>query len=64
MLLEVLRQLLNKEQPYVTGLAHVANGTHTLRIVKPGFAAIERTVDVGDATVVQICAADVRPASK
>jgi hypothetical protein len=61
--LEVLEQLLNKPRTVVTGLAHVANGTHTLRIVKQGFAPIERTVEVGDATVVRICPADVRPAS-
>jgi hypothetical protein len=60
-LLDVARQLLGHKRTFVSGVAHVAKGAHTLRIAKQGFEPIERTIDVGDATVIQVCAVDVRP---
>ena len=59
-LLDIARQLLGQKRPFVSGTAQVAKGAHTLRIAKQGFEPIERTVDVGDATVIWFCAADVR----
>jgi len=58
---EMLRQLFGHKRRCFVGFAQVPNGAHTLRIVKDGFAPIERTVDVDDHAVVQVCAADVRP---
>lgn len=60
-LLEMMRQFLGRKRTCFVGFAEVPNGAHTLRIVKQGFAPIERTVDVADRAVVQVCAADVRP---
>lgn len=57
----MLAELFGHKQTVFAGFAQIPNGTHTLRIEKQGCAPIERTVDVGDHTVVQLCAADVRP---
>jgi hypothetical protein len=43
-------------------LWHLPAGTHTIRIVKEGFAPIERVIDVGDFTAIQLCQADLQPA--
>jgi hypothetical protein len=60
--IDIVRQLMGHKRPFVTGIAHVGKGAHTLRIAKPGFEPVERTVDISDGPVViQICAADVRP---
>lgn len=61
---EVLRQFLGQRRGFVSCAARVPKGAHTLRIEKEGFEPIERSVDVADPTtftVVQVCAADVRP---
>jgi hypothetical protein len=60
---ELLRRFLGAPNPTIaSGRCHVPAGTHTIRVVKPGWQPVERVIVVDANTIdVAICAADVRP---
>jgi hypothetical protein len=66
---ELLRRFFGarKRMP-VRGFCYVPAGTHTIRLVQPGFEPIERVVTVSDPktclTEVEISAEDVKPVSR
>ena len=57
-----------RKRPATSGFCYVPAGTHTIRIVQPGFEPIERTVTVSDPktclTEIEIRAEDLKPVSR
>lgn len=66
---ELLRRFFGaRKRTAVSGFCYVPAGTHTIRIVKPGWEPIERVVTVSDPktclTEIEIRADDVKPVSR